>query len=252
VELRLLDYVPDELRKNIRFIVLGALAFGIGGYPLGVGMYQEGSSIIFLPIIFFIVTAFWGCILGLPTKKLKNVMILAGTGLIGGVICLVVGNLGGLIILALMGWLLILAPPIFLIMTFYYYRKKENIISVICLLFFIYVVVDWLLIFLNKTILTGFSMFSLHAFVYALTGLILGGSFGLVIGKTKIMAIFGLIGFSLGSYWIGIMYHLFENTNRAVYSVILTYILLSVTAGAFLVAGLYYQHCFRGDDYSWN
>lgn len=203
-------------------------------------MYQEGNSIVFLPAIFFIVTAFWGIILGLLTRSLKNVMMLVVAGLIGGFICLFIANPGGLIIMMLMGWLLLLAPPLFLILTLYYYRKKENIISIVFLLLFIYTAIDWLLILLNKMGSTQFSMFSLHAFVYAIIGIIIGYSYGLIIGKPKIMAFFGLWGLSLGSCWISLLYHMFENTNNAVYGVITTYILVSVIAGAFLAAGLYF------------
>lgn len=248
MEFKFSDYLSDDLLKHFPVVILGALAFGIGGGLWGKGMYQEGSSIVFLAAIFFIVTAFWGCILGLLTKNLKNIFLLTGAGFLGGWVCLFVANLGGLIIMMLMGWLLLLTPPLFLILIYYFHNKNEKMISIVFLLLFIYVAFDWLLIILNKTTSTHFSAFSLHAFVYAIIGMIIGGIFGLIIGKPKIMAIFGVVGFSLGSYWIGILYHLFENTNEAVYGFEITYILVSIIAGAFLVAGLFYSPIISQDN----
>ncbi len=221
-------------------VILGALAFGIGGYPLGVDMYQEGSSIIFLGVTFFLVAAFWGCILGLLTKNPKNVIMLTGAGFIGGVVCLFVANLGGLIVLMLMGWLLLLTPPLFLFLIYYWFNKNEKMISVAFFMLFVYVAVDWVLIICNKMISTQYSMFALHAFVFALIGLVIGYSYGWVIGRPKTMALFGLVGFSLGSYWITLLHRLFESTNNAVFGYVIAYIFVSVTAGAFLAAGLFY------------
>ena len=232
--------MPDDLRKNIHLIILGALAFGIGGYPLGIGMYQEGSSLVFIPAIFFLVATFWGLILGLLTKNLKNALLLSCAGLFGGFVSMFIANLGGLIIMALMGWLLILTPLVFLGLAVHYYRKKENIISCVFFLLFCSVALDWVLTFLNQSIHTQFYIYSLHAFVFTLIGLIVGCSFGLVIGRPSIMSLFGAVGFLLGSYWIGILYRMFDNSQTAVFGFIITYILVSVTAGIFLVIGLYF------------
>lgn len=240
VEFRLSDYLPDELLKNFHFVFLGALAFGIGGYLLGVDMYQEGSSIIFMGITFFLVAAYWGCILGLLTRDLKNVIMLAGAGIFGGIVCLFVANLGGLILLMLMGWLLIVTPLFFLFFAGYYFKKNEKMVSAAFFMLFAYVAIDWILMICNQMFSTQYSMFAPHAFVFALTGLITGGCFGRVMGKTKTMAIFGLVGLSLGSYWITLLHRLFESTNNAVYGYVIAYIFVSVTTGAFLVAGLYY------------
>lgn len=230
-------------RNNVRIaisIVLGALAFGIGGYPLGIDMYQEGSSIVFLGVTFFLIAAFWGGILGLLTKNKSNVILLTAAGFIGGIACLFVANIGGLILIMLMRWLLLLTPPLFLFLIFYCFKKKDKITAAAFIMLFIYVSVDWILMSGNRLIATQFSMFALHAFIFALTGLILGYSYGWVIGKTKTMAVFGLVGLSLGSYWITILHRLFESTNNAVYGYVIAYIFLSITSGTFLVAGLFW------------
>jgi len=232
------DYLPDELLNSFHLIIPAVLAFGIGGYPLGADMHAAGSSIVFLPAVLFIVTAFWGCILGLLTKDFNNVKMLAGAGIVGGLVSSVVANLGGLVVFALMGWLLLLIPFFFPVFIYYFFKRNEKLISVAFIMLLIYVIIDWIFIYCNNTMSTDFSFYSLHAFVFALAGLIIGYSYGWVIKKPTTMAVFGMVGLSLGSYWIGILFDPYAYMTNS--HDILIYSLVSVTTGIFLVTGLYY------------
>lgn len=241
------EQMPDKNTREISktrillSVLCGALAFGIGGYPWGVDQFGEGSSLLILASVFFLVAGYWGCVLGLLTGNLRNIGRLAGAGLFAGIICFFVANIGGFILIATIGWLLIITPPVFLVLMVYFFRKGEKQIALAFFMLLLYTAVDWTIITGINPFSTRNVIFSLHAFDYAVTGLITGGCYGWVMGRTKTLAISGLIGFSLGSYWISIFYHLFESTNYAVYGFVVTYVLVSVTAGAFLVAGLFWS-----------
>lgn len=232
-------------------MIIAIAGFGYTGILWGEAIHPLGDSIIFLPFNFWIIVGIWGIILGVLTLEWKTTVALPVLGLIAGVVSIIVGNLGGLIFLAIVfGWFQIASyvalPLIFLYFGFLFFKEGKKVHTTAFFILFISGVIDWVLMIITFSMQDNYQKFQIifhaplfgNALFFAIIGLIIGTMFGYGVKKIETMALFGVIGFTLGSFWMSI----FANSNLYMTSAneILIYTFMAATVGAALVTGLFW------------
>ena len=237
-------------------MIIGAAGFGLTGIFWGQGMYPEGGNIIFLPFNFWLVTAIWGLILGILSLNWRTAIRLAILGLVAGIASIIVGNLGVLFFIIILGlWFIsyTLLPMFFLIFGYNFYSASKKIHAAAFFILFISAAIDWALIVITYL---GMPHYPNHlafggpvypaALLFAGIGLMIGAIIGYGIQKTETMALFCMIGFTIGSYWMSIYSDPYAYMTDA--NDILVYTHMAATMGVFMVAGLFYPEKEKEND----
>jgi len=243
-----------QLKNKIRIaisIILGAIGFGYTGIYWGEVIHPLGDSIIFLPFNFWFIVTIWGIILGLLTLNWRSAIILPVMGLVAGIASIIVGNLGGFFfIIILFGMFQIISyfllPLVFLYYSHFFYKKRQLIHTAAFFILFLSGAIDWVLMAITFLMPNNYQQFNVlfhaplfgNALIFAGVGVLIGAIFGYGIKKTETMALFGMMGLTIGSFWMSIFsdpYAYMTNVND-----ILIYTHVAATMGIFMVAGLFY------------
>lgn len=255
--------IPEKLPLIYKFrivlsIILGAAGFGLTGRFWGEGIHPLGSSIIFLPFNFWYIVALWGLFLGLLTLNWKKIIILPVIGLIAGIASIVIGNIGGFVfLLVLFGMLQIISyfllPLVFLYCAYYFYKTRQLIRTSAFFILFLSGAIDWVLMAITFLMPNNYQQFDVlfhaplfgNALIFGGVGLLIGAIIGYGIRKTETMALFGMMGLTIGSYWMSIYSDPYAYMTDA--NDILIYTHVAATMGVFMVAGLFYNPAVSRD-----
>lgn len=237
MELRLLDYVPDNLRKNIHFIVLGALAFGIGGSVSGYNYFEPPMQLSGFIVAFIFSGIFWGVCLGLMHNVRKKIPMLILSGFLGSLICVVITSIWFTFLsLPIFFMMLYIFTPLCLILGIYNLMKSDFVICVICCCLALIGRLDLIFSVIGIQIRGGLLMV---VFLFILIGLIMGVSYGVMLNKTREMMYFSMIGFALGSMWL--LFTIQCELPDDILGKTAINFLIGATIGLFLSAGLFYN-----------
>ncbi|OPX62878.1 MULTISPECIES: hypothetical protein [unclassified Methanoregula] len=232
-------------------LVIGAIGFGYTGIFWGEGIHPLGDSIIFLPFNFWYIVAIWGIILGILTLDWKTAIVLLLLGLVAGIASIIVGNLGGLVFLAVIfGWFQLISYPLlplfFLYCGYLFHKAGKPIHMTVLFILFISGAIDWVLMTVTFLFHDNYRQFDIlfhaplfgNALLFAGIGLLIGAIMGYGIKKIETMALFGMIGLTLGSYWMSVYSDPYAYMTSA--NDILMYSRMAATMGVFMVAGLFW------------